>query len=279
MISYDFSVIAKFLEIAKMKIKHKVNLYLRNTSLTMSKKPLKIACLVITVLVCFAVFSCGKATNTSTRVQKTAIVKLQQVKDTGESWERSYNKGTELHNAGNLMEASYYFSNALGVEFLVAVLPQLFFPMVFMPRGYSDLKTANRNVLIGVGTSAVVVPIASAIAMKGAMAIAVTYGTASTGVAISSLSGAAATNAAAAWLGGGSIAGGGAGIAGAGGSVLVTGGTAIIVIVAYVGIERTIHYVSYLKEERDKLRYLREIIKLTQKRVNEYKQIEWQTVH
>jgi uncharacterized protein YaaW (UPF0174 family) len=41
-----------------------------------------------------------------------------------------------------------------------------------------------------------------------------TFGTASTGVAISSLSGAAATNATVAWIGGGSIASGGAGIAG-----------------------------------------------------------------
>lgn len=45
------------------------------------------------------------------------------------------------------------------------------------------------------------------------MAIATTFGTASTGVAISSLSGAAATNAALAWLGGGTLAAGGGGIA------------------------------------------------------------------
>lgn len=47
-----------------------------------------------------------------------------------------------------------------------------------------------------------------------AMAIATTFGTASTGAAISSLSGVAATNAALAWLGGGTIAAGGTGIAG-----------------------------------------------------------------
>ena len=44
------------------------------------------------------------------------------------------------------------------------------------------------------------------------MAIATTFGTASTGVAISSLSGAAATNAALAWLGGGALAAGGGGM-------------------------------------------------------------------
>ena len=47
-----------------------------------------------------------------------------------------------------------------------------------------------------------------------AMGIATTFGVASTGTAISSLSGAAATNAALAWLGGGTLAAGGAGIAG-----------------------------------------------------------------
>lgn len=47
-----------------------------------------------------------------------------------------------------------------------------------------------------------------------AMAVAMTFGTASTGTAIATLSGAAATNAALAWLGGGAIVAGGAGAAG-----------------------------------------------------------------
>ncbi|WP_195245682.1 hypothetical protein, partial [Clostridium celatum] len=46
-----------------------------------------------------------------------------------------------------------------------------------------------------------------------AMAVATTFGTASTGTAIASLSGAAATNAALAWLGGGALAAGGGGMA------------------------------------------------------------------
>ena len=46
-----------------------------------------------------------------------------------------------------------------------------------------------------------------------AMAVATTFGTASTGTAISALSGAAATNAALAWLGGGAVAAGGSGMA------------------------------------------------------------------
>ena len=54
----------------------------------------------------------------------------------------------------------------------------------------------------------------AAFAPTAAMAIATTFGTASTGTAIASLSGAAATNAALAWLGGGALAAGGGGIVG-----------------------------------------------------------------
>lgn len=56
-----------------------------------------------------------------------------------------------------------------------------------------------------------------------AMGIATTFGVASTGTAISALSGAAATNAALAWLGGGAIAAGGGGVA-AGNALLALAG-------------------------------------------------------
>lgn len=73
----------------------------------------------------------------------------------------------------------------------------------------------------GVGVAA-----GAATALMGptaAMAIATTFGTASTGTAIASLSGAAATNAALAWLGGGAVAAGGGGVA-AGNALLVLAG-------------------------------------------------------
>ena len=60
-------------------------------------------------------------------------------------------------------------------------------------------------------------------APTAAMWIATTFGTASTGTAISTLTGAAATNAALAWLGGGSLAAGGGGIA-AGNALLALAG-------------------------------------------------------
>lgn len=71
---------------------------------------------------------------------------------------------------------------------------------------YTSKKAGIAGALLGAGT-ATLTPTA-------AMAVAMTFGTASTGTAIVSLSGAAATNAALAWLGGGAVVAGGAGIAG-----------------------------------------------------------------
>lgn len=71
--------------------------------------------------------------------------------------------------------------------------------------------TVKEASMIGVGALS-----GSAIATMGptaAMTIATTYGTASTGTLIATLSGAAAENAALAWLGGGALAAGGGGMA------------------------------------------------------------------
>jgi hypothetical protein len=73
----------------------------------------------------------------------------------------------------------------------------------------------------GAGTAAGVG--VAAFAPTAAMAIATTFGTASTGTAISALSGAAATNAALAWLGGGAVAAGGGGMV-AGNALLALAG-------------------------------------------------------
>lgn len=74
---------------------------------------------------------------------------------------------------------------------------------------------AGAGVLAGTGVAA--------LGPTAAMAIATTFGTASTGTAISALSGAAATNAALAWLGGGALAAGGGGVS-AGGALLALAG-------------------------------------------------------
>ncbi|MGB1258204.1 MAG: hypothetical protein ACPG51_20190 [Thiolinea sp.] len=81
-----------------------------------------------------------------------------------------------------------------------------------------DIKaggSAAAGVATGVGVAA--------LAPTAAMAVATTFGAASTGTAISALSGAAATNAALAWLGGGALAAGGGGMA-AGNALLALAG-------------------------------------------------------
>ena len=83
-----------------------------------------------------------------------------------------------------------------------------------------------RSFKIGGATGAAGVAAGVGVATLGpsaAMAVATTFGTASTGTAISALSGAAATNAALAWLGGGALVAGGGGMA-AGNALLALAG-------------------------------------------------------
>jgi hypothetical protein len=79
---------------------------------------------------------------------------------------------------------------------------------------YGKEQTKNlKKAAIGSGAGVGVGVAAASMAPTAAMWVATTFGTASTGTAISALSGAAATNAALAWLGGGALASGGAGMA------------------------------------------------------------------
>ncbi|MGG3569427.1 hypothetical protein ABET11_22520 [Priestia megaterium] len=84
------------------------------------------------------------------------------------------------------------------------------------------LKLTGGGTAVGVAAGVAT----AALAPTAAMAIATTFGTASTGAAISTLSGAAATNAALAWLGGGTILAGGGGMA---------GGSALLALAGPVG--------------------------------------------
>lgn len=106
--------------------------------------------------------------------------------------------------------------------------------------GNGDLKTANRNAIGGA---------TGLLGMAGAQYLAssliATYATAGTGTAISSLSGAAATNATLAWLGGGSLASGGYGVAG--GMIAMSCGTAIVAIV----ITSAVMYGFHRMDEKD----------------------------
>lgn len=78
---------------------------------------------------------------------------------------------------------------------------------------YNDFESAKKaEIGGGAAGGAFGVGIAT-LGPTAAMGVATTFGVASTGTAISSLSGAAATNAALAWLGGGTLAAGGGGMA------------------------------------------------------------------
>lgn len=78
----------------------------------------------------------------------------------------------------------------------------------------SDDIDQGTNYNRGIGTGILIGLGGAAFAPSAALAVAMTFGTASTGTAIASLSGAAATNAALAWLGGGALTAGGAGMIG-----------------------------------------------------------------
>lgn len=94
--------------------------------------------------------------------------------------------------------------------------------------GYSTLDEAHEAAAVGILASG-----ASAIAVSAAWWAVATFGTASTGTAISSLSGAAATNAVLAWFGGGSLAAGGGGAAL--GATVLTGVGAVVALAVFGG--------------------------------------------
>lgn len=110
-------------------------------------------------------------------------------------------------------------------------------------------------------------------APTAAMWIATTFGTASTGTAISALSGAAATNAALAWLGGGAVAAGGGGIA-AGNALLalagpigwtVAGATLLTSIVLFA--KKRVKLNAEKNEEIEKVKKNTETVKETDARI------------
>lgn len=91
--------------------------------------------------------------------------------------------------------------------------------------GLYDIKDAHRSAIEGtVGLAA------GGLAHAGILGIASAYGTASTGTAIATLSGAAAENASLAWLGGGAVSAGGGGMVW--GSAILWTGVAVAMVAA-----------------------------------------------
>ena len=109
----------------------------------------------------------------------------------------------------------------------------------------AEVKAAGQGAA-GVGAGVAV----AAMGPTVAMGVATTFGVASTGTAISALSGAAATNAALAWLGGGALAVGGGGMA-AGNAFLALAGP---VGWAIAGVSIVASGLIFLKTKNDKER-------------------------
>lgn len=109
----------------------------------------------------------------------------------------------------------------------------------------AEVKAAGQGAA-GIGAGVAVVTLGP----TAAMGIATTFGVASTGTAISALSGAAATNAALAWLGGGALAAGGGGMA-AGSAFLALAGPVGWTI---AGVSIVASGLMFLKTKSDKER-------------------------
>lgn len=90
----------------------------------------------------------------------------------------------------------------------------------------NEVNTELKKNFLGAGAGVAAGGAVAAFGPTAAMAIATTFGTASTGTAIASLSGAAATNAALAWLCGGALVAGGGG---------TTAGAALLALAGPVG--------------------------------------------
>jgi hypothetical protein len=130
--------------------------------------------------------------------------------------------------------------------------------------GLSDLRTANVQAAAGAAGA-----LAGAGATAGTLGLVMTFGSASTGTAISTLSGAAATNSALAWLGGGSVAAGGGGMAM--GAMVLTGGAVAVALAVSVGVN-----LAFSKlEEREQQMLLEGKLKLVTERVQNGVQAEW----
>ena len=131
----------------------------------------------------------------------------------------------------------------------------------------SDYKTATvKNVGAGAAGAGVGVAVMT-LGPTAAMGIATTFGVASNGTAISALSGAAATNAALAWLGGGALAVGGGGMA-AGNAFLALAGP---VGWAIAGVTLVASGLMFWKSSSDKNRIENVFTLISERDVKSYK--------
>lgn len=112
-----------------------------------------------------------------------------------------------------------------------------------------SLRDANRTMITA--TTAIG---AGALASYAILQTAIIFGTSSTGTAISTLSGAVATKAALAWLGGGAVSAGGWGVAG--GGMVLSGGTLAVII----AVSAVISYGWSLLNESERIEHLQYLV-------------------
>lgn len=139
-----------------------------------------------------------------------------------------------------------------------------------------DYETAKFKARIGGGVGAGLGGAVIGLGPSAAMGVATTFGVASTGVPIAALNGAAATNAALAWLGGGTLAAGGGGVAAgqaflalagpigcaiAGISILCSGASFLAAIFDKERLENIFCLIS----ERDEKKYKLAIVELNER--------------
>lgn len=117
----------------------------------------------------------------------------------------------------------------------------------FTPETVVDMKAASIKATDILATGAASLT-TGALAGVGALGVASAIGTASTGTAIGALSGAAASNATLAWLGGGAISAGGAGVAG---GTAMLGGIVAGPILAVIGFAAAKHAEENLTQATD----------------------------
>ncbi len=147
-------------------------------------------------------------------------------------------------------------------------------------QGTAGFNTGGFNT-VGAGAAAAAAAAAGAAAGQATLTMVGLFGTASTGTAISGLSGAAAWNATLAWLGGGSLAVGGGGMAL---GTVVLGGIVAVPALAVLGgfvltgegekaLTNAREYESKANAEIAKMEAAQDLLKQVQKRVIELKKL------
>lgn len=159
----------------------------------------------------------------NTEYKKVALEENERVLDQyKEKYTETINRTTVLHNykesaVSILKIVEEYYNSLANVPIdITKKMSEIILRRKEFEKEVKNLKVESKkaeNISGGIAGAGVAAGAGiAAFGPSAAMAVATTFGTASTGTAIASLSGAAATNAALAWIGGGALAAGGGGM-------------------------------------------------------------------